>query len=79
MKGYRSTGHFPEKHSILVSDDSPASKVKHMIEPEKDDERSPEQRKKDSYSVIVMMIAVVIIGVSFVWHLWSALFPTPSP
>jgi len=44
-----------------------------------EDELSEEQRKKEGYSIIVVLIAVVIIGISFVWHLWSALFPAPSP
>jgi hypothetical protein len=50
-----------------------------MTQPENEDELSEEQQKKDGYSIIVAVIAVVIIGVSFVWHLWSALFPAPSP
>jgi hypothetical protein len=50
-----------------------------MIQNEKEDELSEDQQKKDGYSVIVALIAVVIIGISFVWHLWSALFPAPSP
>ena len=50
-----------------------------MAQPEHEDELSEEQKKKDGYSIIVALIAVVIIGISFVWHLWSALFPTPSP
>ena len=44
-----------------------------------EDELSEEQQRKNGYSIIVALIAVVIIGISFVWHLWSALFPTPSP
>ncbi len=50
-----------------------------MIQHEKEDELSEDQQKKDGYSIIVALIAVVIIGISFVWHLWSALFPAPSP
>jgi len=50
-----------------------------MTQPENEDELSEEKRKKESYSVIVALIAVVIIGISFVWHLWPALFPAPSP
>jgi len=49
-----------------------------MSKPEKD-ELSEEQQKKEGYSIIVVLIAVVFIGVSFVWHLWSALFPAPAP
>lgn len=50
-----------------------------MTQPENEDELSEDQQKKDGYSIIVALIAVVIIGISFVWHLWSALFPAPSP
>jgi len=50
-----------------------------MTQPENEDEISKEKRKKDGYSIIVALVAVVIIGVSFVWHLWSALFPAPAP
>jgi len=49
-----------------------------MNKPEKD-ELSEEKRKKESYSIIVALIAVLIIGISFIWHLWSALFPVPTP
>lgn len=48
-----------------------------MTQNENKDEISEEKRKQDGYSIIVALIAVVIIGVSFVWHLWSALFPAP--
>ena len=48
-----------------------------MAQHDNGDEISEEKRKKDGYSIIVALIAVVIIGVSFVWHLWSALFPNP--
>ncbi len=50
-----------------------------MTQPENEDKLSEEKRNKEGYSVIVALIAVVIIGISFVWHLWSALFPAPSP
>ena len=50
-----------------------------MTHPENDDELSEEKQKKEGYSIIVVLIGVMIIGVSFVWHLWSALFPTSSP
>lgn len=50
-----------------------------MTQPENEDELSEEQRKKDRYTVIIVLIAVLFIGVSFVWHLWSALFPAPAP
>jgi F0F1-type ATP synthase assembly protein I len=50
-----------------------------MTQSENENELSEEQQKKHTYSIIVALIAVVIIGVSFVWHLWSALFPAPSP
>lgn len=50
-----------------------------MTQPENEDELSEEQRKKNAYSVIVALIAVLIIGISFVWHLWSALFPDQNP
>ncbi len=50
-----------------------------MIQPEEEDELSQEKRKKEGYSIIVALIAAVIIGISFIWHLWSALFPDPSP
>ena len=79
MMGYPGTGLFSGKHSILVGIYSPASGVKRMVQPENEDELSEEQRKKNSYSVIVVLIAVLFIGVSFIWHLWSALFPAPSP
>lgn len=49
-----------------------------MSKPE-EDELSAEKRKKEGYSVIVALVAVVIIGISFIWHLWSALAPPPSP
>jgi len=50
-----------------------------MTQPENEDGISEEKRKKDGYSIIVALVAVVIIGVSFVWHLWSALFPASAP
>ena len=50
-----------------------------MTQHENEDELSEEQQKKNAYSIIVALIAVVVIGISFVWHLWSALFPAPSP
>jgi hypothetical protein len=50
-----------------------------MTQNENEDEFSVEKRKKEGYSIILALIAVVIIGISFVWHLWSALFPAPSP
>jgi F0F1-type ATP synthase assembly protein I len=50
-----------------------------MAQHENEDELSEEKRKKEGYSIIIALIAVVIIGISFVWHLWSALFPTPPP
>jgi F0F1-type ATP synthase assembly protein I len=53
--------------------------VTDMTQPENEDELSEEQQKKDGYSIIVALVAVVIIGISFVWHLWSALSPAPSP
>ena len=56
----------------------PASLGGFMNKPE-EDELSEEKQKKEGYSIIVALIAVVIIGISFVWHLWSALFPAPAP
>jgi hypothetical protein len=50
-----------------------------MTQPENKDEISEEKQKKEGYSIIVVLIGVMIIGASFIWHLWSALFPTPSP
>jgi len=50
-----------------------------MTPPENKDDLSEEQRKKESYSIIVVLIAVLFIGISFIWHLWSALFPAQSP
>jgi hypothetical protein len=50
-----------------------------MTQNDNEDELSAEKRKKEGYSIIIVLLAVVIIGVSFVWHLWSALFPTPTP
>ena len=49
-----------------------------MSKPE-EDELSEEKRKKEGYSIIVALIAVLIIGISFIWHLWSALMPAPTP
>ena len=49
-----------------------------MNKPE-EDELSEEKRKKEGYSIIVALIAVLIIGISFIWHLLSALFPVPTP
>ena len=49
-----------------------------MSKPE-EDELSEEKRKKEGYSIIVALIAVLIIGISFIWHLWSALMPAPPP
>jgi F0F1-type ATP synthase assembly protein I len=63
---------------VEINPIQPASLRGVMSKPE-EDELSEEQQKKNAYSVIVALIAVVIIGISFVWHLWSALFPTPSP
>jgi hypothetical protein len=50
-----------------------------MTRPENDDELSEEQQKKDAYSFVVVLIAVLAIGISFVWHMWSALFPETHP
>lgn len=50
-----------------------------MAQNENEDELSVEKRKKEGYSIIVVLIGVAVIGASFVWHLWSALFPAPSP
>ncbi|MDH3256426.1 MAG: hypothetical protein OEM27_02315 [Nitrospinota bacterium] len=50
-----------------------------MTQNKNEDELSEEKQKKEGYSIIVILIGVMIIGISFVWHLWSALFPTPSP
>jgi F0F1-type ATP synthase assembly protein I len=47
-----------------------------MSQPKNEDELT-EKQKKEGYSIIVVLIGVVIIGASFVWHLWSALSPTP--
>ncbi len=58
--------------------DTPASLRGLMNKPE-EDELSEEKRKKEGYSIIVALIAVLIIGISFIWHLWSALFPVPTP
>ena len=50
-----------------------------MIAPENEPEIDGQKVKKDGYSVIVALIAVLIIGISFIWHLWSALFPAQNP
>lgn len=50
-----------------------------MTQPEHEEELSEEEKKKHTYSILVALVAVVIIGASFVWHLWAALFPSPSP
>jgi len=47
-----------------------------MNQHENEDELT-EKQKKESYSIIVVLIGVVIIGASFAWHLWSAISPTP--
>lgn len=78
MGSHQRAGLSARKHSILIKKYLSASGVC-MTQPENKDELSEEQRKKNAYSVIVALIAVVIIGISFVWHLWSALFPAPSP
>jgi F0F1-type ATP synthase assembly protein I len=57
----------------------PPTSLRGFMSKSEKDELSEEQQKKDGYSIIVALIAVVIIGISFVWHLWSALFPAPSP
>jgi hypothetical protein len=44
-----------------------------------EDELSEEQQKKHTYSILVVVVAVVMISISFVWHMWSALFPEQSP
>ncbi|MDH5762720.1 MAG: hypothetical protein OEZ51_07055 [Nitrospinota bacterium] len=44
-----------------------------------EDELSEEQQKRHTYSILVVVVAVVMIGISFVWHMWSALFPAQSP
>ena len=50
-----------------------------MSPPEKEDKISEEQRKNDGYSIIVALIAIVLIGASFAWNLWSSLVPAPPP
>jgi len=71
---------FPPKNIVFWSwNNYPPLVFADMTQPENEDELSEEKRKKESYSVIVALIAVVIIGISFVWHLWPALFPAPSP
>ncbi len=79
-KGIIRTLDFPHKNIVFWSKNNYLPLVfADMTQPENEDELSEEKRKKESYSVIVALIAVVIIGISFVWHLWSALFPAPSP
>jgi hypothetical protein len=68
-----------KKHCILVENIQPTLVSTDMTQPENDDELSEEKQKKEGYSIIVVLIGVMIIGASFVWHLWSALFPTSSP
>ncbi|NIR57961.1 MAG: hypothetical protein GWM98_30230 [Nitrospinaceae bacterium] len=48
-----------------------------MSDSNPEDELTRIKNKKETQSVIVALIAIVIIGISFVWHLWSALFPSP--
>jgi len=79
-KGIIRTLDFPPKNIVFWSKNNyPPLVFADMTQPENEDELSEEKRKKESYSVIVALIAVVIIGISFVWHLWPALFPAPSP
>ena len=79
-KGIIRTLDFPPKNIVFWSKNNYSPLVfADMTQPENEDELSEEKRKKESYSVIVALIAVVIIGISFVWHLWPALFPAPSP
>ena len=61
---------------VAMNPISPESLRGSMSRPE-EDELSEEKRKKEGYSIIVALIAVLIIGISFIWHLWSALFPAP--
>jgi hypothetical protein len=79
-KGLIRTLDFPLKNIVFWSGNNyPPLVFADMTQPENEDKLSEEKRKKEGYSVIVALIAVVIIGISFVWHLWSALFPAPSP
>jgi len=79
-KGIIRTLDFHPKNIVFWSGNNyPPLVFTDMTQPENEDELSEEQRKKEGYSIIVVLIAVVIIGISFVWHLWSALFPAPSP
>jgi len=50
-----------------------------MDQSEEDNELTAEQRKKHTYSIIVVLIGVLLIGASFAWHLWSALSQNPGP
>ena len=71
---------FPLKNIVFWSGNiCPLLVFTDMTQPENEDELSEEQRKKEGYSIIIVLIAVVIIGISFVWYLWSALFSAPSP
>ena len=49
-----------------------------MSQPENEDELS-EKQKKESYSILIVLVGAVIIGVSFVWHMWSAFSSAPAP
>lgn len=57
----------------------PPASLRGLMNKPEEDELSEEKRKKEGYSIIVALIAVLIIGISFIWHLWSALFPVPTP
>jgi len=72
-------GLFSRNHCILDRKYQSTLVFANMTQPENEDELSEEKQKKEGYSIIVVLIGVMIIGVSFVWHLWSALFPSSSP
>jgi hypothetical protein len=78
-ESHRETGLSSKKHSILIRKYLTATGKVDMAQPENDDELSEEQEKKEAYSFIIVLIAVIAIGISFVWHMWSALFPETTP
>lgn len=63
----------------MIRKNFPARVFIDMTQNRNEEELSEEKQKKEGYSIIIALVAVVIIGISFVWHLWSALFPTPPP
>lgn len=75
----RTTGLGGEYYCMVAMNRYPPASLRGLMNKPEEDELSEEKRKKEGYSIIVALIAVLIIGISFIWHLWSALFPVPTP